>query len=147
MVCPVAGLEKYVKEAQSMGVDLSTGYLFRPLDHSSRYVLDAHVTTPVMHSRLKYYLKLLGIDEGETIHGIRGGCAVTMSVLGCGNTKDVMDHVGWFSEKSLDRYSRMGKMTKLGVSGNMMRQISTCPDRVTNIFKCFGDPNSLSNAF
>lgn len=69
------------------------------------------------------------------------GCAVTMSVLGCGYTKDVMDHVGLFSEKSL------GKMTKLGVSGNMMRQISTCPDRVTNIFKCFGYPNCLPNAF
>lgn len=38
MVCPVAGLEIYVKEAQSIGIDLSTGYLFRPLDHSSRYV-------------------------------------------------------------------------------------------------------------
>lgn len=38
MVCPVAGLEKYVKEAQSIGIDLPTGYLFRPLDHSSRYV-------------------------------------------------------------------------------------------------------------
>lgn len=54
-VCPVAGLEKYVKEAQSMSIDLSTCYLFLPVDHYSRYVLNAHVTTPVMHSRLKYY--------------------------------------------------------------------------------------------
>lgn len=38
MVCPVAGLEIYVKEAQSIGIDLPTGYPFRPLDHSSRYV-------------------------------------------------------------------------------------------------------------
>lgn len=53
-VCPVAGLEKYVKEAQSIGIDLPTGYLFRPLDHSRRYVVDTHVTTPVMHSRPKF---------------------------------------------------------------------------------------------
>ena len=111
VVCPVTGLEKYVQEALLMGVDLSTGYLFRPLDHSGKYVLDAHVTTPLMQSRLKYYLRSLGIDEGETIHGIRGGCAMTMSVMGCGNREDVMDHVGWFSKKSLERYSRLGKMT------------------------------------
>lgn len=55
-VCPVAGLEKYVKEAQSMSIDLSTCYLFRPVDHYSRCVLDAQVNTLVMHSRLKYYI-------------------------------------------------------------------------------------------
>lgn len=62
-MCPVAGLEKYVKEAHSMGINLFTGYLFRPLDHSCRYAVDAHLTTNVMHSRLKYYLKLLGKDQ------------------------------------------------------------------------------------
>jgi 16S rRNA C1402 (ribose-2'-O) methylase RsmI len=89
----------------------------------------------------------LGIDEGETIHGIRGGCAMTMSVMGCGNREDVMDHVGWFSKKSLERYSRLGKMTKLGVSGNLMRQITKNPDGVANIFKNLGDPCALPNAF
>lgn len=71
-MCPVAGLEKYVKEAQSMGFYLSTCYLFRHLDHSSKYVMDASVTTPALHSHLKNSLQLLGIDEMETIRKLRG---------------------------------------------------------------------------
>lgn len=56
-----------------MGIDLFTGYLVRPLDNSRRNVVDAHVTTHVIHSRLKYYLKLFGIDEEETVHRLQRG--------------------------------------------------------------------------
>ena len=145
-VCPVVGLENYVKKASLMGIDLTTGYLFRPVDHSKKLVLDTHVSTSLMHSRLKFYMKTLGIDEGESIHGIRGGCAVTMSVLGSGSPSD-MEHVGWFSRGSLDRYSRMGKMTQSSVSGNMMKQVLDHPEGASNIFTAFGDMDSLNHAF
>ena len=92
-------------------------------------------------------MKTLGIDEGESIHGIRGGCAVTMSVLGSGSPSDIMEHVGWFSRGSLDRYSRMGKMTQSSVSGNMMKQVLDHPEGASNIFTAFGDIDSLNHAF
>jgi DNA-binding transcriptional regulator YdaS (Cro superfamily) len=59
-----------------------------------------------MGLRLKGYLKDLGIDEGETMHGIRGGCAITLMSKGIVNPEEVMQHVGWFSMSSLDRYSQ-----------------------------------------
>ena len=35
-----------------------------------------------MNSRLKTYLKEPGIDEGETAHSFRSGCAITLALLG-----------------------------------------------------------------
>ena len=92
-------------------------------------------------------MRTLGIDEGETIHGIRGGCAVTMSVMGSGSPNDIMEHVGWFSRGSLDRYSRMGKITQSTVSGNMMRQVLDLPEGASSIFRTCGDIGSLPHAF
>ncbi|VDI00398.1 Hypothetical predicted protein [Mytilus galloprovincialis] len=96
-VCPVFGIEKYVSGAGEMGINLTLGYLFRILDCSRKRVLEAPVSHSVMYGRLKSYLRELGMDEGETPHGIRGGCAVTLAVSGFGNSQDIMDHVGWFS--------------------------------------------------
>lgn len=84
--------------------------------------------------------------KGRQSIDYKGVCSDHVS-FGLWDTKDVMDHVGWFSEKSFDRYSRMGKMAKLSVFGIMMRHISTYPDKETNISKCFGGRKSLLNAF
>lgn len=35
-----------------------------------------------MYERLKFYLKILGIDEGETPHSLRAGCAITLAIGG-----------------------------------------------------------------
>lgn len=72
-VCPVTGLEKYISGANSVGIDLRYGYLFRPLDRARKLVLEEAVSTSSMYNRLKGYLKDMGIDEGETTHSIRGG--------------------------------------------------------------------------
>ena len=42
-----------------------------------------------IYERLKTYLSVLGIDEGETPHSMRAGCAVTLALLGSVQTKDV----------------------------------------------------------
>ena len=110
MICPVENFNKYVLEAEQMDIDLSVGYSFRTLDPSHRRVLESPVSSSGMGSRLQGYLRELNIFEGETIHGIRGGCAITMMSNGISNSKEVMDHVGWFSKSSLDRYSRMDKL-------------------------------------
>ncbi len=60
----------------------------------------------IYHS-LKKYLRLLGMFEGETPHGLRGGCAVTM--LATGAAQDVVDlkaHIGWRSDSMPHRYAR-----------------------------------------
>ena len=130
-----------------MGIDVKKGYLFRPLDQSKKMVLDEPVSSSAMYYRLRSYLKTLGLDEGETTHSIRGGCAVTLALSGYGTSDEIMKHVGWFTKDSLDRYSRMGRIAGVGTVGNMLSSVVDQPDRVANIFKRFGDPTELPLAF
>ena len=110
LLCPVFALEQYIQGAKKIGVDLATGYLFRPVTNGGR-VLCSPLSYSVTYERLKYYLNILHIDEGETPHSLRGGCAITLARTGDSCTREtVMDHVGWRSSKSLDRYTRLPKL-------------------------------------
>ena len=51
-----------------------------------------------------------GIDDSETLHSMWAGCAVTHALKGSVETKGVMDHIGWFSKRSADHYSRSSKL-------------------------------------
>ena len=123
VMCPVAAIRVYIEGALDMGVDLRSGYLFRTLDHSKSIVIDEPVTSSAMCDRLKKYLTNLGIYEGETPHGMRGACAITLVSSGAA-TGDVMDHIGWASEASYKRYSRLGKMLGKGSVANVMAGVA-----------------------
>lgn len=60
----VLALDNYVGAGQSMGVNLSEGYLFRPVDRALESVLETRMSYSVVYERLKTYLGALGIDEG-----------------------------------------------------------------------------------
>ena len=147
-LCPVENLNIYVTEVEKMGVDLSVGFLFRALDPSHSKVIESPVSSSGMTLRLQSYLKDLSVFDGETIHGIRGGCAITLMSKGIANPEEVMQHVGWFNKSSLDRYSRMGKM----VDSSSLSQLfaNTADSRLSetsSIFKKFGDFSKLPKAF
>lgn len=135
LVCPISGLEQYIAGAQQMDVDLRFGYLFRPVGQQQR-VLEAGLSYEAVYDRLKTYLCLLGIHQGETPHGLRGGCAITMALLGGGPQagRDIMQHVGWFSKGSMERYTRMGRISGgTSIGENMAGSIlghNTCSARV-----------------
>lgn len=94
--------------------------------------------------RLQMYLKELNIFEGETLHGIRGSFAITSGIA---SSKEVMDHIGWFSKSSLDRYSRINKMVDAGSVGPLFSKVedSNFSD-VGNIFGKYGDASYLTQA-
>ena len=147
VICPVENLNQYVMGAEKMDIDLSVGYLFRTLDPSHSHVLESPVSSSGMGVRLQMYLKELNIFEGETIHGIRGGCAITMMSSGIASSKEVMDHTGWFSKSSLDRYSRINKLVDAGSVGPLLSKVadSNLSD-VGNIFGKFGESSDLPQA-
>lgn len=147
-ICPVFGLEKYVTGAKDLGINLSLGYLFRILDNSRENILESPVSYSSMYSRLKFYLKSLGIDEGETLHSLRGGCAVTLAVLGCGSSEEIMSHVGWSSHRSLERYSRINKFVDNKV-GKRLKEVSDLSKTkcVSDIYDKVGDAGKLPSAF
>lgn len=146
-ICPVFGIEKYISGAAKMGVNLKLGYLFRILNRTRKCILEIPASYSVMYGRLKSYLRELGIDEGETPHSIRGGCAVTLAVSGFGNAQDIMDHIGWFSKNSFDRYSRLSKIAEKSTVGNLFKQVSDNPSYAKSVYDKFGDTSTLPLAF
>ena len=92
-ICPVQGIEQYMEVAQQLKIDLTRGYLFRPTTPQGG-VLDAPFNSTKAEARLKVYLKEMGSDNGETLHGFRAGCAITLALSGA-ELSEIMDHVGW----------------------------------------------------
>ena len=91
-ICPVRAIENYIIISQNLGVDLSHGYLFCPTSPQGS-VLDKPFLPSTAESRLKFYLGQAKIDEGETLHSFRSGCALTLAFTGS-PLADVMCPVG-----------------------------------------------------
>lgn len=112
VVCPVAHLDEYVSGARIMGVDMSTGYLFRPVT-SQGFVLESPLPYADVYARLRLYLNRLGLFQGETPHGIRGGAAITLLLTGSANsTSEIMACGGWRTSAMAEQYSRMGDINE-----------------------------------
>ena len=134
-ICPVLGIERYVSGSAEMG------------NRSRKHVLDIPVSHSAMYTRLKFYLKQLGIDEGETPHSSRGGCAIPLNVSECGTSRDIMEHVGWFSQSSYNKYSRMTSIADKTAMGSLFSNVLNTPNVASVIFEKYGDVNKLPSAF
>ena len=107
-ICPVAGIERYMAITQQVKIDLTTGYLFRPTTLKGG-IRDSPLTSATAEARLKLYLNEKGADDGETLHGFRSGCAVTLALSGA-NTAEIMDHVGWARRHTTTYYLQLAKV-------------------------------------
>lgn len=61
------------------GLSIAKGFVFRPVLEKGLVLFEWLAYTAV-YDRLKYYLTALGIDDGETPHSLRHGCAITLSL-------------------------------------------------------------------
>ena len=138
MICPVTALETYINIAKRFSVDLSKGYLFRPLSPSGR-VLAQPLQYEAIYERLKFYLDTLAINEGETPHSLRGGCAITFQSKDAQsqsgrNVGAVMQQVGWASEWSAHYYTRSKQMDKtMGVALSMAQDATLTGTGFTDV--------------
>jgi len=73
-----------------------------------------------MNYRLKQYLSELNIYDGETP---RGASAIKLALSGA-NTQEAMDHIGWSTNKSFKRYSRISKMMSKGSVSSLMKSVA-----------------------
>lgn len=148
-ICPVLGLEKYVNESKTLNINLGNGYLFRALSASRKVVLDNPVTSAAMSDRFKKYLSAVIIFEGETLHGLRGACAITLASTGAGESVEkIMGHVGWFSKSSFKRYSRLSQMVNNNSVASMFSAVAdTDTSHVSAMFDQYGNKHCLSRAF
>ena len=106
--CPVANLRFYVSLASKMSIDLGAGFLFRVLDPQGN-ILDCPFMGSAAGNRLKKHLKELSLDEGETMHGFRSGCSITLSLLGI-SYDEVAKLVGWKSTNMAVYYCQAEKV-------------------------------------
>lgn len=117
-ICPVYGIEQYMLVAQQLRIDLTTGYLFRPTTPQGN-VLDASFSSSSAEARLKVYLKEMGTDCGQTLHGFRAGCAIALALSGA-ELSEIMDHVGWTRRHTALYYLKLSKvLNPTGASGKL----------------------------
>ena len=67
--------------------------MFRATNHQG-HILDKPLLSSAADSCLRKYLRDANIDDGETLHSFRSGCALTLAFSGSPLT-DVMSRVGW----------------------------------------------------
>ena len=114
-ICPIKGIEQYMAVARDLRIDLTSGYLFRPTNPQGG-VVDSSSTA---EARLKSYLKAMGADDGETLHGFRSGCAITLALTGA-DLSEIMDHVGWARRHTALYYLQLAKvLNPSGASGRL----------------------------
>ena len=146
--CPVQALMQYVEGARSMGIDKSIGYLFRPCNKNKTQILEECLSYSVVYERLKMYLKALDLDEGETPHSLRRGCALTLTLSGTASDAGrIMGHVGWFSKKSLDHYCEMSNIVDSSSVASLFAAVSDSDFGVEDLYKKVGGPENLPRAF
>lgn len=72
-------IEVYVAISSVLSVDLSTGYLFRPLTSAGK-IINKQIANSTLQSRLREYLRGAQIYDGETLHSFMAGVAITLAL-------------------------------------------------------------------
>lgn len=135
-ICPTRRIEHYLDVARQIKVDLARGYLFRPTTVKGG-ILDSPFSSAASEARLELYLKEMGVDDGETIHSFRSGCAITLALSGI-ELSESMDHVGWNRRHTALHYLQLAKV--LNPSGASAKLASS---EVMSVNSTWQDINEL----
>ena len=117
-ICPVRNLQFFVELCNSMRLDLSAGFLFRPTCKKGG-VVNAPLLASTVQARLVKYLSSLGINDGETVHRLRSGTSIRLRLLGV-SREDVAEHIGWRSTALVDYYTQVDKVMSADTSSNTL---------------------------
>ena len=61
----------------------------------------------------------MGVDDGETLHGFRSGCAITLALSGI-ELSEIMDHVDWNPCHTALHYLQLAKvLNPIGASAKL----------------------------
>ncbi|CAH3045686.1 unnamed protein product, partial [Porites evermanni] len=104
-LCPVNAIEVYVAISSVLSVDLSTGYLFRPLTSAGK-IINKQIANSILQSRLREYLRGAQIYDGETLHSFMAGVAITLALSGSQLT-DIMENIGWCHAPATSHYLKV----------------------------------------
>lgn len=138
--CPVFATELYVTHSKAMGLDLASGYLFRPIT-SDRGIQNRSFSSSAAECRLKLYLKEFNLNESHTLHGFRSGCAITLALSGT-EIKDILTHIGWKSQSTAAHYMQISKIMSASSASSCLKEASSSQ---TDPGQPYKQLNSLQN--
>jgi hypothetical protein len=101
----ICWFHRYKRMAAGCQLPLGSGFLFRHLTPWGVYDASIRMDTGTMNARFTGYLRKLGLDEGETIGGIRSGAGAQFLLSGVA-LHEVMGHQNWKTERMAKLYSQ-----------------------------------------
>ena len=107
-ICPVKAIDLYVTFAKGIGIDITSGFLFRPITPDGG-IVDRPFSSSAADSRFRVYLDEGNLAQAATLHGFRSGCAITLALAGAG-LQDVMGHVSWRHRSTATYYMQLSKV-------------------------------------
>jgi hypothetical protein len=142
-ICPVRGIEVYMAIANDLEIDLRDGYLFRPTN-AQGFIVNSPLTSDTVNSRLKSYLVDMGEYDGETAHGFRAGCAITLALTGA-KLADIMEHVGWEREHTAKYYMQLAKVINPEGSAGLLAEAADLHQEGEKVDAFFQEMNELKS--
>lgn len=139
-LCPVTAVETYMAVCREIGIDLTKGYLFRPITPRGE-VIDRPFASSAAEARFKLLLREAKLDAGETLHSFRAGCALTLTLSGS-PLADVMAHIGWSAPATAQYYLKLSNVIRAGAPPDLLSQESPGSSLV---FEKYTDFNHLKN--
>ena len=126
-LCPVRAFDRYIDACRDAGIDLRLGYLFPPTApprHDAIRNLPLSVST--INNRLQAYLP----DSGLTAHGSRGGCAITLLMLGA-TPESVKEHCRWASDEVFRHYTKLERVRRLDSTAGVLQSAVSSSEGVS----------------
>lgn len=139
-ICPVRAIEVYVNVSSAFGVNLSSGFLLRPLSFQGA-VINKQISTSAMQDRLLGHLQNAGLYEGETLHSFRAGATLTLALSGS-QLADIMSHVGWRTAATASSYLKLAQVLRPGGPSEL---ISATDAAIDSSAAEYADFNNLRN--
>ena len=87
------------------------------------------------------YLKEACLDEGETLHTLRSGCAITLTLCRA-QLADVMSHVGWNNGQAALYCMKLGDFLRQGSSSHLL---SSASEGASSLLSQYTSLDSLKN--
>jgi hypothetical protein len=96
----------YIHYATQLGIDMTSGPLFRNQSWSKGHVSTERLSATAASYRFHQNMVQASIYEGETLYGCRSGQGLA-STFGGMEITQVMDKIGWRTRKTAERYLKL----------------------------------------
>lgn len=145
-LCPVTAIDAYIRQASSMGIDMSSGFLFRKTLKNGN-VINLPLPQSAINQRLVLHLTTIGRFDGESTHSLRSGCAVALRASNHA-ADEAATHIGWRSQSCWQHYSRSSSFHSASVAQSISTLLGDAQarDKADSKFSHF-DTSMLKRAY